>query len=260
MTTTGPRVPPAAILFDLDDTLFDHSYCAGAALEAVREQHDCFAGVERSELERRHAGILEELHLRVIAGEIGIDRARQDRFRRLFATVGLEAGEDLVAATAAAYKERYIQSWREVPGARALLSTLRAHARIGIISNNLAREQQEKLRFCGFDAHVDAAIISEEAGVSKPDPAIFGIALRALDCRPEEAVMIGDAWRTDVAGALAAGIRPIWFNRFRAPCPQPDAGVVEIGSLEPASIVIGAVFEFRRDAVSPRSPSRSRRQ
>ena len=256
MTTTGSRRPPAAILFDLDDTLFDHSYCAAAALEAVREQHTCFSAVESAELARRHGEILEELHVRVIAGEIGIDRARQDRFRRLFATAGLDASDEVVAATAAAYRNRYIRSWREVPGARALLSTLRGRARIGVISNNVALEQHEKLRFCGFDAHVDAAIISEEAGVSKPDPAIFEIALKALDCGPEDAVMIGDAWRTDVAGALAAGIRPIWFNRFRVPCPEPDAGVVQIDALEPASAVIDAVFQ--REAVSPRSLWRSR--
>ena len=88
---------------------------------------------------------------------------------------------------------------------------------IGIVSNNLQREQEDKLRFCGFDSRVDAVVISEGAGVSKPDPAIFRIALTLLGCEPTEAVMIGDAWRTDIAGAIAAGIRPVWFNRTGAP-------------------------------------------
>ena len=46
--------------------------------------------------------------------------------------------------------------------------------------------------------------------------------------------MIGDAWGTDIEGARAAGIRPVWFNRFGA--ASPDPGVTEIHSLVPLSV------------------------
>ena len=228
-----------AVLFDLDDTLFDHRHASRQALEAVRECHPTVASVDASDLDRCHAGILEVLHLRVLAKEMTLDDARQERFRRLFESVGISPGdlEDglLARRAAVAYRTRYMQSWREVCGATALLRALRPQVRIGIVSNNLAREQHDKLRFCGFDRYLDAIVISEEAGVAKPDPAIFRQAQAA------ETMMIGDAWATDIAGARAAGVRAIWFNPSGSSRPEAWPDVDEIRALEPVSTVLSLV-------------------
>jgi YjjG family noncanonical pyrimidine nucleotidase len=231
-----------AVLFDLDDTLFDHRHGARQALAAVRESHSALACVDPVELEHRHAEILDGLHLRVLAGEIGLDAARVERFRRLFESAGVPADVSLVRQAASTYRERYMRSWREVPGATALLCALRPRARLGIVSNNLTREQQDKLRFCGFDAHLDVVVISEEAGAWKPDAAIFRLALERIGVNAEEAVMIGDAWHADISGARAAGLRTIWFNPSGRPRPEPWADVEEIRALEPASDVMSVIF------------------
>jgi HAD superfamily hydrolase (TIGR01509 family) len=234
-----------AVLLDLDDTLFDHRHGARQALAAVRESHSALAGLDPAELERRHALILEAIHLRVLANEIGLDDARLERFRRLFESAGVPAHVNdvaLVQQAASTYRDCYMRSRREVQGATALLRALRSRARVGIVSNNLAREQYEKLRFCGFDAHLDAIVISEEAGVSKPDPAIFRLALERIGVDAEEAVMVGDAWHTDIAGARAAGLRAIWFNPHGSARPEPWADVEEIRALEPASAVLSVIF------------------
>jgi putative hydrolase of the HAD superfamily len=53
---------------------------------------------------------------------------------------------------------------------------------------------------------VDSAVV----GVSKPDPAIFRIALDALGVPPSRTVLhVGDSLRYDVTGALAAGLQPV---------------------------------------------------
>jgi putative hydrolase of the HAD superfamily len=247
--TVGPSERDAlirAVLFDLDDTLFDHRHASRQALEAVRECHPTVASVDASDLDRRHAEILETLHLRVLAKEMMLDDARLERFRRLFECVGVSSAEledgSLARRAAVAYRTRYMQSWREVRGATALLLALRPQVRIGIVSNNLAREQHDKLRFCGFDRHLDAILISEEAGVAKPDPAIFRQALERLSAGAEETVMIGDAWATDIAGARAAGVRAIWFNPAATPRPEAWHDVEEIQALEPVSAVLSVVF------------------
>ena len=72
---------------------------------------------------------------------------------------------------------------------------------------------------------------SEEVGVSKPDPRIFQEALDRARAEPPDAVMLGDAWATDIEGALASGIRPVWLNRFGE--TRPIGSVVELTSLEP---------------------------
>jgi putative hydrolase of the HAD superfamily len=224
-----------AVLFDLDDTLFDHRHGARQALAAVRTGHDALIRLDPADFERRHAEILEVLHLRVLAKEIGLDEARRQRFRTLLQSAGVWDAA-AVDRAAAAYRDCYIESWREVPGATALLRALAGRMRIGIVSNNLTREQQEKLRFCGFDTLVDAVVISEEAGASKPDPAIFRVALDRIGTSAAETIMVGDAWRTDIAGARAAGIRAIWFNPAGVPRPDPWDGVGEIRSLEPSEV------------------------
>ena len=85
-----------------------------------------------------------------------------------------------------------MEARRAVAGAASLVAAVRSRAKVGIVSNNMLQEQRDKLEFCGLSAHVDALIVSEEAGVSKPDPAIFRMALDALGVTADQ---IGDARR-----------------------------------------------------------------
>lgn len=223
--------PVKAVLFDLDDTLFDHSYCASAALSTVRHMHERFSGIDENEFERRHAEILEVLHLDVLAGKIDLDTARTERFRRLYRAAGLEVDAELATRTATAYREGYVASRREVAGAAALLREIRKHARVVVVSNNLLLEQQEKLRHCGLDRYVDVLVVSEAVGVSKPHARIFEVALEEAGCRADEVVMVGDSWTNDIDGARALGIRAIWFNRTGGAAPDPSVDVMT--SFEP---------------------------
>jgi putative hydrolase of the HAD superfamily len=111
------------------------------------------------------------------------------------------------------------------------------------VTNNLLDEQQAKITLCGFDPYVDALIVSEVAGVSKPHPAIFRQALEAVGCQPSESVMVGDSWAADIEGARAAAIRPIWFNRSGRPSPDGSDDVREISTLSPIDDIMHAIFD-----------------
>ena len=234
-----------AVLFDLDDTLFDHRICARTALTAFYDAHGALHARPFAEIERLHASFLEELHLRVTSGELPLEVARRERFRRLFEAVGITAEEAAVVAAAETYRGGYMKIRRAVAGAGALLAAVKQRARVGIVSNNLLEEQQGKLRQCALDRFVDQLVVSEEAGMSKPDPRIFEIALERLECRADEATMVGDSWAADVIGARAAGITPIWFNPDRALSPEPDAGVAELHALEPVEAALATIFAAR---------------
>src|SRR5437870_1167181 len=80
----------------------------------------------------------------------------------------------------------------------------------GIVTNNLLEEQQDKLQYCGLASCVDVLIASEDVGVAKPDRGIFDIALDRMGVAAPDAVMVGDSWANDIAGALNAGIRAVW--------------------------------------------------
>jgi HAD superfamily hydrolase (TIGR01549 family) len=230
-----------AVLFDLDDTLFDHRASAAEALRRVHVAHECFRRAAFDDFERQHAMLLEEFHPEVVSGRLDMDDARRERFRRLFACFGVAAHDALCAEAAGQYRREYVDARRAIAGAAALLEAVRPRAAIAIVSNNMLQEQREKLEYCGLAAHVDALIVSEEAGCSKPEPAIFRLALDALSVPAGEAIMVGDSWSADVVGALAAGIRPIWFNPRGLPSPEPHLGVAELRSFEPVGAALASL-------------------
>ena len=231
---------PKGVLFDLDDTLFDHRRSARAALTDVHRIHG--RGTDLDAFERHHTAYLEVMHLEVLAGRIGLDEARRERFRRVFSALGITLADADVDAAASAYRAAYMIARRALDGAAELLLAVRPHARIGIVTNNLLEEQQDKLQYCGLASCVDVLIASEDVGVSKPDRGIFDIALDRMGVAAEDAVMVGDSWANDIAGALNAGIRAVWFNPDRKPAPDLTRGVPEIHSLTPAADILPLLF------------------
>jgi putative hydrolase of the HAD superfamily len=230
-------------LFDLDDTLFDHRTSARAALSGVHREHA--AHVDFAQFEAHHSHHLENLHAEVLAGRLSIDDARRERFRRVFDAVGVRADAAGIERIAAAYRHGYVNARRVVDGAAALLAAVRPHARVAIVSNNVLEEQRDKLHFCGLAPLVDELVVSEEVGVSKPDRGIFDVALSRLGVDASDAVMFGDSWLADIAGAAGAGIRAVWFNPQRVPKPAEPAGVVEVFALTPPEDVLPVLLGRR---------------
>jgi putative hydrolase of the HAD superfamily len=171
-----------------------------------------------------------------------LEQSRLERFRRLLERSGVSPTDEQVAEITRFYHQAYLDSDQPVAGALNLLKALRQRGhKIGVVTNNIAAEQVKKIRACGMEELIDELVVSEEAGACKPDPAIFRVALERLDCRPEEAVMIGDAWATDIAGARAAGIRAIWFNPRGLPSPDPTQ-TREIRALEPVEALLEVIY------------------
>ncbi|MCA1561661.1 MAG: HAD-IA family hydrolase [Acidobacteria bacterium] len=233
---------PRAVLFDLDDTLFDHYLCTRTALGVLHNRHECFRALDFATFEHAHGQYLEELHQSVLEGRLDLDAARTERFKRLYARAGVKADPEMVATAAAAYRHEYKAARTAVAGAEGLLTRVRDYARIGVVSNNVREEQEEKLRHCGLDRFVDALVVSEEVGAAKPDPEIFRVALERLACSADQAVMVGDSWAADIAGARRLGMRAIWFNRGRRPSPEPESLIQEITAFEPVEDAIEVIF------------------
>ena len=227
------------ILFDLDDTLFDHMGTARAALAATAAGRASLHGVPVEDLYARYSELLEELHPQVMTGRISYLEARQQRFARLLAPYEPGASAPDATQLAEQHYGHYQQLRRPVAGALAVLQALKPAYKIGIVTNNRLAEQQEKLRHLGMSELVDALITSEEVGVLKPDPRIYQVALARLGALPDQTVMVGDNWQADVVGALAVGIRPVWLNRTGAARPLPH--VAELTSLEPLAAVLRQV-------------------
>ncbi len=97
---------------------------------------------------------------------------------------------------------------------------------IVIVTNGSTRQQTRKVEVLGLNQWASAVVISEAAGVRKPDPEIFRLASTAGGQPLEGAWMVGDSAAADIAGAQAAGIDSIWLQRGRVwptELPPPTA-------------------------------------
>ena len=123
------------------------------------------------------------------------------------------------------------------PEAENCLCELSEHYKIGIIANqNLGSE--ERLEKLGLLKYIDLVIASAEEGVSKPDLRIFQIALDRANCKPEEALMVGDRIDNDIVPANKIGMKTIWikqgFGKYCEPKTekeQPDYTVKNLNEL-----------------------------
>ena len=123
------------------------------------------------------------------------------------------------------------------PKAENCLCELSKHYKIGIIANqNLGSE--ERLEKLGLLKYIDLVIASAEEGVAKPDLRIFQIALDRANCKPEEALMVGDRIDNDIVPANKIGMKTIWikqgFGKYCEPKTekeQPDYTVKNLNEL-----------------------------
>jgi putative hydrolase of the HAD superfamily len=115
--------------------------------------------------------------------------------------------------------------WRaQIPDMVALARELTARGvRVAILSNSEGR-LAELLAEIGIADAFAAIIDSGRVGIEKPDRRIFDHALAVLGAtRP--GIHIGDSWPADIAGALGAGWRAIWFGRRATPVDDPRVAV-----------------------------------
>ena len=241
MTSTPSAIK--AVLFDLDDTLFDHLHSTRQGLLAVCE---AYPGLQQRSLDvlfTDYTRLLDEVHLRVLEGTLTIDEARRERFRRFFQLHAPDT-EDLlnvVEHAAMLHREHYQANRQVVAGTVPLLEHLHKQVKIAVVTNNIVAEQVEKLHYLRLKHLIDELVTAEETGFIKPDPRIFHVALERLGCRAEETVMVGDSWKSDVLGAQQAGIRAIWLNRNGIACPDPKLAW-ELQALEPLAEVANMIL------------------
>jgi FMN phosphatase YigB (HAD superfamily) len=143
------------------------------------------------------------------------------------------------------------------PGVGECLSELKAYGiklgivcDVGLTPSPVLRRQLNRFGLLGA---FDAWAFSDEVGIYKPAPVMFRQVLAALGCRSaERAVHVGDRRRTDVAGALAVGMRSVRYNAIFDDLDEtlPDADFVVSDLRELASLLLGRAPDS--GAMSPR--------
>ena len=111
-----------------------------------------------------------------------------------------------------------------LPGAQAALEALATRFPLAIVSDTgfaSGAAQDCLLERDGVRPFFAATVYSSDVGHAKPRPEPFRTALDALGIeRPKEVLHVGDIERTDVRGALAAGMRAVRLDVIRSSGPS----------------------------------------
>jgi putative hydrolase of the HAD superfamily len=95
--------------------------------------------------------------------------------------------------------------FRPAAGVGPAIAAMRARGLKLAVVSNWDCSLPERLEELGLRKHFDAVVTSAEAGVPKPDPRVFRLALERLGAPASRALHVGDE-AADEHGAIAAGM------------------------------------------------------
>ena len=221
------------LLADNDNTLMDFS---AAEHHALRQTLTAVGIDPTDETCALYSGINDALWKALERGETTQKALKVERFRQLLEAMGrTELNADDVAAL---YADNLSTRADLMPWAMEFMEAIHGKMKIALVSNGVSAIQRGRLSRCAFTPMLDAVIISEELGVSKPDPAMVYAALEALGCTDKrEAVLLGDSLSADIPAAVNAGIDSIFLNLKGKETDKPTYSVRNLQ--EAAEILLG---------------------
>jgi putative hydrolase of the HAD superfamily len=242
-------MPVRAVLFDFGNTL-------ARPEESFRLTTECLAemGVSVREPEVR-AALEEEAAARrsVVGLETDAGKCRDFYARRSRALLArLRVGGSLevkAQCLTTLYVARSLVR-RPHEGCPEVLDRLRRRGlRLAVVSNSDGRVA-ERCAALGVIDYFEQVVDSALVGYAKPDPEIFGRALRMMELEPAEAVYVGDHYEHDVVAAKGAGLATVLCNADPDALPagaavRPDLRIASLRELDivdgrPAAIAAAA--------------------
>ena len=215
---------PAAILFDLDETIISaHGRQGEAWAELLAEFADAFGDHGHPAV---HGAIVAtardfwadaERH-RVARQDIR--GARREIVRLALVPLGLD-DPVLHRTLGDAFSDRREAAAHVFPGAVETLEELRARAiPLALVTNGAGPVQRAKIDRFDLARHFDHILIEGEFGRGKPEPEVFHHLMAALGTGPDETWVVGDNLEWEVAAPQRLGMHAIWCDAHRQGLPE----------------------------------------
>lgn len=208
----------SAIIFDVDDTLYDQVIPFWNAYKAVFKDRfqlpmdDLFAASRRRS---------DEVFGPSQRGEITMEEMYIYRIQKAFEDfqVSITDQEALQFQAEYAENQKRLQVSEKM---REILDFCAARIPIGIMTNGPSQHQWKKVNALEAQQWFprETIFVSGDVGAAKPDRRIFDWACSKMGQKPEEMYMVGDSYDNDVVGAMSAGWKAIWLNRRGRKLPE----------------------------------------
>lgn len=186
--------PYQAVLFDMDNTLFDFIACMERGSAAAVE----YLGV----------GTAEELFSYYLRWKYHVeDHMNLQDFMIAHDCFSVEK----YFAAQEAYETAKHTNLQPYDGVKELLSSLKdAGYKLGVVTDAYTYGAEKRLEVAGIKEFFDVVVCYDMTGYKKPHHAPFECALSLLECCAHDAVFVGDSIRRDIEPALAVGLTPVY--------------------------------------------------
>ncbi|SFC17313.1 putative hydrolase of the HAD superfamily [Flexibacter flexilis DSM 6793] len=195
----------AGILLDLDDTLYSYQPAHEAGQAAMLAFLAKQTGASEIEVSQQLSASRQLVHHR-LHGQAA------SHSRLLYAQGAIEkltgkSNPALVLEAEEIYWATFLDTAIVFEEAIVFLEKCKqSGVPVCLITDLTAQIQLRKLTHWNLAPYISFVVSSEEAGVEKPHPHIFELALAKLKILPQQALMIGDSEKKDIAGAKVLGI------------------------------------------------------
>ncbi|MFC9862159.1 MULTISPECIES: HAD family hydrolase [unclassified Streptomyces] len=204
-------MPIRAVLWDIDDTIFDYSGADRIGMRRHLEREGLPSGYTSVEQALDGWRAVTDVHwARCAAGETDFLGQRRDRVREFLSRAMEDAEADEWFGRHAAH---YEAAWTLFPDVVPVLDLLARDYRHAVLSNSSLHNQHRKLTVLGVRDRFEALVCAVDLGISKPHAGAFHAACEELGLAPHEVAYVGDEPDIDASGAVAAGLAGIWLDR-----------------------------------------------
>jgi len=142
---------------------------------------------------------------------------RYQRLKTTFDAIQYDIKDEVINILSTEYITNLAAFNNLLPNTVEILNYLKPKYRLHIITNGFEEVQTRKLVNSNISEYFDQVINSEMAGVKKPNPEIFELALKKANTAADKSLMVGDNIEADILGAKAVGFHALHFNAHNDP-------------------------------------------
>ncbi len=203
------------IFFDLDHTLWDFE--RNSALTFQKIFHEAEIEVSLSKFLEVYVPLNLAFWKLYRENKINKTELRYQRLKTAFDSIGYEINDEVIDILSAAYITNLAAYNNLLPNTVEILDYLKPKYKLHIITNGFEEVQTRKLVNSNISGYFNQVINSEMAGVKKPNPEIFELALHKANARADRSLMVGDNIEADILGAKAVGFHALHLNAHNDP-------------------------------------------
>ncbi len=218
------------IFFDLDHTLWDFDKNSKMAFETIFKKD--FPEINIQNFIKVYVPINQAVWKLYQKDEITSEQLRYMRLKQSFDAIKVIVSDLKIEEIASEYIRLLPENNYLFENAIEVLEYLKTKYTLHIITNGFAEVQDKKLNNSDIRKYFETITNSENAGVKKPNPAIYKYALNVANAYKTESIMIGDCIDADVNGALNFGIDAIFFNCNKTEVTQNINQITNLAELK----------------------------